>query len=65
MNTLPMIVYASSFIRELSESTGATPRKQEERWDPAPPHGLRDVARVATAIGAIAAYAAILMLGTR
>ncbi len=64
MDPMSMAVYASTFLKQLDDATYAG-RRPAERWQPGPAYGLRDVLRVATAVGAIAAYAGILALGTR
>ncbi len=64
MDPMNMAVYASTILKQLSESTYVG-RRPAERWEAVPAYGLRDVLRVATAVGAIAAYAGILALGTR
>jgi hypothetical protein len=60
MQMIPLAVYAQWFSKELQESTGRRDRPGE-RWEPEPP-GLRDVVRVAGAIGALAAFAGFLTL---
>jgi hypothetical protein len=59
MDSMHMAVYASVFLRKLSDGAQARSRPAE-RWEPGPPLGLGDVTRVAAAIGAIAAFAGVL-----
>ncbi len=58
-----MAVYASTILKRLNDSTYAGIRPQE-RWEPAPSYGLRDLIRVASALGAIAAFAGLLTFAT-
>jgi hypothetical protein len=63
METIHMAVYASALLKGLSDSTYAGNRTAE-RWEGVPSHGLRDVARLVAALGAIAAYAGVLAIAT-
>ncbi len=64
MEPMNMAVYASTILKQLNDSTYEG-RRPAERWQAGPAYGLRDVFRVVTAVGAIAAYAGVLALGTR
>ncbi len=64
MDPMSMAVYASTILKQLNDAP-CEGRQRAERWQVGPAYGLRDVLRVATAVGAIAAYAGILALGTR
>ncbi len=64
MDSMNMAVYASTILKRLNEVTYAGNRSSEERWEPCPSHGRRDLVRVASAIGAIAAFAGLLTFAT-
>jgi hypothetical protein len=63
MDSMNMAVYASTILKRLNDVTYAGNRP-EERWEPGPSHGLRDLVRVASAIGAIATFAGLLTFAT-
>jgi len=63
MDSMNMAVYASTILKQLNDSTYARNRPAEP-WEPGLTYGLRDLVRVATAMGAFAAFAGLLTLAT-